>query len=107
MSYSSLLSPITVGTMRLPNRVFMAPLTRLRSADLPNGTRGIGGLPTALMAAYYTQRASSGMIIAEATDISAKAKGYAGAPGIFGAAQVAGWKMITDSVHHAGGHIGM
>lgn len=107
MSYSSLLSPITVGTMRLPNRVFMAPLTRLRSADLPNGTRGIGGLPTALMAAYYTQRASSGMIIAEATDISAKAKGYAGAPGIFGAAQVAGWKMITDSVHHAGRSIGM
>ena len=51
MSYSSLLSPITVGTMRLPNRVFMAPLTRLRCADLPNGTRGIGGLPTALMAA--------------------------------------------------------
>ena len=81
MSYSALLSPINVGAMRLPNRVFMAPLTRLRSADFPDGTKGIGGLPTPLMATYYTQRASSGLIITEATDISADAKGYAGAPG--------------------------
>ena len=111
MSYSALLSPITVGAMRLPNRVFMAPLTRLRSADLADGTseniKGIGGMPTPLMAEYYTQRASSGMIIAEATDISPEAKGYAGAPGMFNAAQIAGWKMIADSVHQAGGHMGV
>ena len=107
MSYSALLSPINVGAMRLPNRVFMAPLTRLRSADLPDGKKGIGGLPTPLMATYYTQRASSGLIITEATDISADAKGYAGAPGVFSDAQIAGWKMIADSVHQAGGHIAM
>ena len=95
MSYSALLSPINVGAMRLPNRVFMAPLTRLRSDDLPNGTKNIGGLPTPLMATYYTQRASSGLIITEATDISADAKGYAGAPGVFSDAQIAGWKMIA------------
>lgn len=107
MSYSSLLSPITIGNMRLTNRVIMAPLTRLRSADMPNGTPTIGGLPTDLMAQYYTQRATAGMIITEATDISPTAKGYAGAPAIFDPAQVAKWKTITDSVHQAGGLIGM
>ena len=66
MSYLSLLSPITIGNMRLTNRVIMAPLTRLRSADMPNGTPTIGGLPTDLMAQYYTQRATAGMIITEA-----------------------------------------
>lgn len=107
MAYSSLLSPITIGDMRLPNRVLMAPLTRLRSADMPDGKKNIGGLPTPLMAEYYSQRASAGMIITEATDISPQAKGYAGAPGIFNTAQIAGWKMIADSVHAKGGHIGM
>lgn len=104
MSYSALLAPITVGNMHLPNRVFMAPLTRLRSAG---GDGENGSLPTPLMAEYYTQRAGAGMIITEATDISAQAKGYAGAPAIVDAAQVAGWKMVSDSVHQAGGHIGM
>lgn len=99
MSYSYLLSPLTVANMRLTNRVIMAPLTRLRSSD--------GDIPNPLMAEYYTQRASAGMIITEATDISPTAKGYAGAPGIHTQAQIAGWKMVTDSVHHAGGFIGM
>lgn len=107
MSYSSLLSPITLGNMRLPNRVIMAPLTRLRSADMPDGKKNIGGLPTPMMAEYYIQRASAGMIITEATDISPQARGYAGAPAIFAPAQIAGWKMIADSVHAKGGHIGM
>lgn len=107
MSYSSLLSPLTVGSMHLPNRVIMAPLTRLRSADMPNGTKNIGGLPTDLMAEYYAQRASAGMIITEATDISAHAKGYAGAPAIFAPEQIAGWKKVADSVHAKGGRIGM
>ena len=53
MSYSALLSPISVGAMRLPNRVFMAPLTRLRSADLPDGKKGIGGLPTPLLSLIH------------------------------------------------------
>lgn len=99
MSYPYLLSPLTVGNMRLPNRAIMAPLTRLRSSkeDIPNP----------LMAEYYTQRAGAGMIITEATDISPTAKGYAGAPGIHSLAQIAGWKMVTDAVHHAGGRIGM
>lgn len=107
MAYSSLLSPITIGNMRLPNRVIMAPLTRLRSADLPDAKKNIGGMPTPLMGEYYTQRASGGMLITEATDISPHAKGYAGAPAIYSHAQVAGWKMIADSVHAAGGRIGM
>lgn len=107
MAYYSLLSPITIGDMRLPNRVLMAPLTRLRSADMPDGKKNIGGLPTPLMAEYYSQRASAGMIITEATDISPQAKGYAGAPGIFNTAQIAGWKMIADSVHAKGGRISM
>lgn len=107
MSYASLLSPITIGNMHLPNRVIMAPLTRLRSADMPNGTPTIGGLPTDLMAEYYAQRATAGMIITEATDISPTAKGYAGAPAIFTPAQIAGWQKIADSVHAKGGRIGI
>lgn len=99
MAYPYLLSPLTLGNMRLPNRVIMAPLTRLRSSE--------GDIPNAMMAEYYTQRASAGMIITEATDISPTAKGYAGAPGIHTPAQIAGWKMVTDAVHNAGGRIGM
>lgn len=99
MAYPYLLSPLTIGNMRLPNRVVMAPLTRLRNSE--------GDIPNPMMAEYYTQRASAGMIITEATDISATAKGYAGAPGVHNPAQVAGWKMIADSVHQAGGRIGI
>lgn len=105
MAYSSLLSPITIGNIHLKNRVVMAPLTRLRSMDVTD--EDLIGLPTPLMATYYTQRAGAGMIITEATDISPYARGYQGAPGIYNAAQIAGWKMITDNVHQAGGHIGV
>lgn len=107
MAYSALLSPITIGNMRLPNRVIMAPLTRLRSADTTGVKSGVGGNATALMAEYYSQRASAGMIITEATDISPDAKGYAGAPAIYNNEQIQAWRQVTDSVHQAGGRMGM
>ncbi len=72
MSEAKLFSPLKVGAVTVPNRVFMAPLTRLRSIEP-------GDIPTPLMGEYYRQRASSGLIITEATQISAQAKGYAGA----------------------------
>ena len=74
MSEAKLFSPLKVGAVTVPNRVFMAPLTRLRSIEP-------GDIPTPLMGEYYRQRASSGLIITEATQISAQAKGYAGAQG--------------------------
>lgn len=107
MAYPYLLSPITIGNMRLPNRVIMAPLTRLRSADSQDVPKNTGGLATAMMAEHYTQRASAGMIITEATDISRQAKGYAGAPAIYSDEQVKAWRLVADSVHLAGGRIGM
>lgn len=73
MSAEKLFTPLKVGAVTAPNRVFMAPLTRLRSIEP-------GDIPTPLMGEYYRQRASSGLIITEATQISAQAKGYAGAP---------------------------
>lgn len=75
----------------------MAPMTRLRG--------GHTGTPTSLNATYYAQRASAGLIITEATDISAQAAGYAGAPGIWSAGQIAGWRSVTDAVHARGGKI--
>lgn len=92
-----LFSPITIGQLRLPNRVFMAPLTRLRSNEP-------GDIPTPLMAEYYRQRASAGLIITEATQISFEAKGYSGAPGIHTPEQIAGWKAVNDGIHADGGH---
>lgn len=97
MSYDKLFTPLTVGAITLPNRVAMAPLTRLRNTEP-------GDLPTDLSVEYYTQRASAGLIIAEGTHISPTAKGYAGAPGIYSTEQVARWKKVNDSVHAAGGH---
>jgi N-ethylmaleimide reductase len=93
----SVLSPLRVGDLELANRVVMSPMTRLRG--------GRTGTPTSLNATYYAQRASAGLIITEATDISAQAAGYAGAPGIWSAAQVAGWRLVTDAVHARGGKI--
>ncbi|EEQ08492.1 N-ethylmaleimide reductase [Yersinia bercovieri ATCC 43970] len=87
-----------VGALTLPNRVFMAPLTRLRSIEP-------GDIPTPLMAEYYRQRASAGLIITEATQISFQAKGYAGAPGLHTQEQLNAWKKITQAVHEEGGHI--
>lgn len=88
MSSEKLYSPLKVGAITAANRIFMAPLTRLRSIEP-------GDIPTPLMAEYYRQRASAGLIISEATQISAQAKGYAGAPGIHSPEQIAAWKKIT------------
>jgi N-ethylmaleimide reductase len=98
MSTDKLFTPLKVGAVTLSNRVLMAPLTRLRSIEP-------GQVPTALMAEYYRQRASSGLIISEATNISPQARGYEGAPGIHSEAQIAAWHKITDSVHQENGHI--
>lgn len=93
-----LFTPLKVGAITARNRVFMAPLTRLRSIEP-------GDIPTPLMGEYYRQRATSGLIISEATQISAQAKGYAGAPGLHSPEQIAAWKIITDGVHAEEGHI--
>lgn len=93
-----LFAPIKVGAIECANRVFMAPLTRCRSTP---GTDA----PHALNAEYYRQRASAGLIVSEATQISRQGKGYMGAPGIYSAEQEAGWKQVTQAVHEAGGKI--
>ncbi|HHL8292514.1 TPA: N-ethylmaleimide reductase [Escherichia coli] len=98
MSSEKLYSPLQVGAITAANRIFMAPLTRLRSIEP-------GDIPTPLMAEYYRQRASAGLIISEATQVSAQAKGYAGAPGIHSPEQIAAWKKITAGVHAENGHI--
>ncbi|NCO19909.1 MAG: alkene reductase [Gammaproteobacteria bacterium] len=84
--------------MTLPNRVLMAPLTRSRSSQP-------GDIPNELNALYYRQRASAGLIISEATQISPQGKGYAFTPGIYSHEQVLGWRKVTDAVHAAGGRI--
>lgn len=95
---NKLFTPLKVGAITAANRVFMAPLTRLRSIEP-------GDIPTPLMGEYYRQRASAGLIISEATQISAQAKGYAGAPGLHSPEQVEAWKKITDGVHAEHGHM--
>jgi len=94
---SDLFSPLTIGDLELPNRIFMAPLTRCR-ADA-------GRVPNALMAKYYTQRAGAGLILTEATSVTPMGVGYPGTPGIWSTEQVEGWKITTKSVHAAGGRI--
>jgi len=94
---TSLFDPITIGALRLPNRIIMAPLTRSRA--------GISRIPNALMREYYVQRASAGFILTEATSVTPMGVGYAGTPGIWSLEQVAGWKSITTAVHAAGGRI--
>ncbi len=90
-------TPLKLGALALKNRVIMAPLTRSRAtADR---------VPTAIMAEYYAQRASSGLIISEATVISEEANGYRNTPGLFTDAQVEGWKTVTQAVHDKGGLI--
>ena len=95
-----LFTPIDLGDLPLPNRVFMSPLTRNRATDGDN-------LPHELHQEYYAQRAGAGLIITEATQISPEGKGYAWTPGIHSDAQVAAWKKVTDAVHRKGGHIAM
>lgn len=93
----SLFDPIQLGAIHAPNRILMAPLTRGRA------TRD--AVPTAIMAEYYTQRASAGLIITEATGISREGLGWPFAPGLWTDEQVEHWKPVVDSVHAAGGHI--
>lgn len=94
----TLFDPIRIGDLDLPNRIIMAPLTRTRAV-------GEGRIPNALMAEYYAQRASAGLIISEATSVTPQGVGYANTPGIWSDEQVAGWRLITDAVHAAGGRI--
>ena len=94
---TSLFEPLQLGALELPNRIAMAPLTRARA--------GREGIPNELMAAYYAQRASAGLIISEATGISREGLGWPNAPGLWNDAQVEGWKLVTDAVHRAGGRI--
>ncbi|KQS48153.1 MULTISPECIES: alkene reductase [unclassified Sphingomonas] len=93
----SLFDPITLGAVDAPNRIIMAPLTR--------GRADRDAVPTDIMVEYYTQRASAGLIISEATGISREGLGWPFAPGLWTDAQVAAWKPVTDSVHAAGGRI--
>ena len=94
---ADLSSPVQFGDLKLKNRVIMAPLTRSRATD--------DRVPTAMMAEYYAQRASAGLIISEATVISEEANGYLNTPGLFSDAQVEGWKHVTSAVHEKGGLI--
>ena len=94
---TTLFDPIDLGAIPLKNRIAMAPLTRSRAVE--------GEVPNPLAVEYYAQRASTGLIISEATQISRSGQGYPNTPGIFTDAQVAGWKPITDAVHAKGGKI--
>lgn len=92
-----LFTPLLLGDLSMPNRIVMAPLTRNRA--------GTGNVPTALNVEYYTQRASAGLIITEASQISPQGVGYPATPGIHSDEQVAGWQQVTDAVHAEGGRI--
>ena len=94
---AALFSPLRVGAIAVANRIVMAPLTRNRAAA--------GNVPSPLAATYYAQRASAGLLIAEATQICPEGQGYMATPGIHAPAQIAGWKIVTDAVHAAGGRI--
>ncbi|MEC5216712.1 N-ethylmaleimide reductase [Actimicrobium sp. GrIS 1.19] len=96
---SDLFKPFQLGALQLSNRIVMAPLTRSRAKE--------DDLPGDLAAEYYVQRASAGLIISEATQISQQGKGYVFTPGIYSQPQVQAWKKITDAVHAAGGKIFM
>jgi len=93
---STLFDPITAGGISLANRIAMAPLTRNRS---PNA------IPSEMAVTYYSQRASAGLLITEATAISQQGQGYAQVPGLYAPEQLAGWRRVTDAVHAAGGKI--
>ncbi len=98
MAHDNLFEPVKMGTQTLKNRIIMAPLTRLRSVEP-------GDVPTALAGEYYSQRSGAGLVIAEATQVSFQAKGYAGAPGIHTEDQTTAWQTIVDNVHAKGGKI--
>ena len=92
----TLFDPVQAGSLALANRIVMAPLTRNRAPD---------AIPTPLMAEYYAQRATAGLLITEATAISHQAQGYSDVPGLYGTEQLDGWKQVTGAVHAAGGKI--
>ena len=94
---TDIFTPITAGQLQLKNRIWMAPLTRVRS--------GADHVPGELMAQYYAQRASAGLIIAEATMVLPETSAFMQEPGIYNAEQIAGWRKVTDAVHQAGGQI--
>jgi 2,4-dienoyl-CoA reductase-like NADH-dependent reductase (Old Yellow Enzyme family) len=94
---ATIFDPITMGDLQLPNRIIMAPLTRCRADE--------GRVPNAMMAEYYVQRASAGLIISEATSVTPMGVGYPNTPGIWSNDQVRGWSNITKAVHGAGGRI--
>jgi 2,4-dienoyl-CoA reductase-like NADH-dependent reductase (Old Yellow Enzyme family) len=94
---ATIFDPITVGDLQLPNRIIMAPLTRCRADE--------GRVPNAMMAEYYVQRASAGLIISEATSVTPMGVGYPNTPGIWSNDQVRGWSNITKAIHGAGGRI--
>ncbi|QFU01158.1 N-ethylmaleimide reductase [Halomonas sp. THAF5a] len=98
MAYETLLTPTRLGSLALPNRILMAPLTRARTPD---------SVPGALQEAYYGQRAGAGLIISEATNISPTARGYVYTPGIWTDEQEAGWKGVVEAVHAKGGRMAL
>lgn len=93
----TLFDAITLGNLTLKNRIVMAPLTRCRADE--------GRVPNAMMAEYYSQRSSAGLILSEATSVTPMGVGYPDTPGIWSQAQVDGWKLVTDAVHKAGSRI--
>jgi N-ethylmaleimide reductase len=95
MTDTNLFSPVHLGSLALPNRIVMAPMTRNRA--------GPSDAPTTLNATYYAQRASAGLVVAEASQVSPQGLGYPHTPGIYSAKQIAGWKLVTNAVHAAGG----
>ncbi len=95
-STRTLFDPVTVGELKLANRIVMAPLTRNRSPD---------AVPPPIVATYYAQRASAGLLISEATAISQQGQGYSDVPGLYGTEQLDGWKRVTQAVHDKGGKI--
>ena len=97
MTDQNLLSPVQIGPYVLKNRMAMAPMTRNRA--------GAGNVPTEHTATYYAQRASAGLLITEASQVSEQGVGYLGTPGIHADAQVEGWRKVTDAVHAKGGRI--
>ncbi|MCY7337091.1 MAG: alkene reductase [Chamaesiphon sp.] len=97
MTFTHLFTPLNIGALTLTNRMLMAPLTRCRADE--------NHVPTALMAEHYSQRASAGLIIAEATAAMDGCSAFGAEPGIYNDAQVAGWKQVTDAVHAKGGQI--
>ena len=94
-----LFSPLQVGALTLPNRFVLAPLTRTRA--------GMEHLPNDLMAEYYAQRASGGLLITECTMVTEGTSAFVAEPGVYSAEQIAGWKKTTDAVHAKGGRIFM